>query len=76
MPVFDVKHLLTSLRRFENVCNFKHIVGDEKRFIAATLEIPFHIIEGFFSIDDGYTKSYQQLKDQEIPSVARLPFGF
>ena len=66
MPEFDVKHLLRSLRRFEYVCNFNDIVGDEERFIAATVEIPFHIIEGFFSIDDGHTKSYQKLKDHLI----------
>ena len=43
MPEFDVKHLLTSLRCFENVCNFKLIVFDGERFVAATLEIPIHI---------------------------------
>ena len=60
------KHLLTSLRRFESTCNYKHIVGDEERFVVVTLEIIFHIIEGFISIDDGDTKSYQQLKDHLI----------
>ena len=33
MPEFDVKRFLKSFRRFENVCNFKDIVGDEARFI-------------------------------------------
>ena len=60
MPEFDLKHLLTSLCRFEYVYNFKDILGDEERFIAATLEIPFNIIEGTFSINDGHTKSYQK----------------
>ena len=66
MPEFDVKHLMTSLCRFENVCNLRHIVGDEERFIAATLEIPFHILQGFIFMDHGYTKSYRQLKDHLI----------
>ena len=58
MPEFDVKHLLTSLRRFEYVCNFNDIVGDEERFIAATVEIPFHIIEGCATCYDILYKKY------------------
>ena len=66
VPQFDVKHLLTSLRCFENLCNYKHTAGHEERFIAASLEIPFRIVEGFISIDDGHSKSCQQLKDHLI----------
>ena len=45
MLEFDVNKLLTSFRRFENVCNYKFVIGDEEPFMEATTKIPFHIIE-------------------------------
>ena len=55
MPKLYVKHLITSLRRFENVCNYKHIVVEEKRFIAATSLIPFQLTSKIISSDLGHT---------------------
>ena len=57
MPAFNVKTLLQSLKRVEDLFGFRQLHDEESEFSAAIAEMPFEAIEVLFTSSVGQTRS-------------------